>query len=315
MKSTTIGIGIVFASLMCGFSQVSLAKEPPVAKLVQVEGEVSYSRNGTRWNPVKRTKYLFEGYKIKTGEDGSGKLIDQQTGMAQELGRNSEIEVGANKILLISGNLTKPKSESGSIFQSLMNKFAKAQRYTTVRRSLTTNDENSCDNKVRTISSVTLSPSHPDLVWRNACPEFSYRLVIDGNAVEIAAQSTSEMIRYTIEDAKPGQHSYRVEVLDKDGTVYIPRKDSTFTWVDAKAEKEMMAALDTFEGDAFEQTNYLETKGMYVAAMDVYRDYFAENPDDNDMRPLLIQSYNDLKLTNLKDSEARLYNAALEEDF
>ena len=54
---------------------------------------------------------------------------------------------------------------------------------------------------------------------------------------------------------------------------------------------------------------------MYVAAMDAYRDYFSENPDDNDMRPLLIQSYNDLKLTNLKQSEARLYNAVLEEDY
>jgi len=54
---------------------------------------------------------------------------------------------------------------------------------------------------------------------------------------------------------------------------------------------------------------------MYVAAMDAYREYFQQNPDDNDMRPLLIQSYQDLKLSNLRESEARLYNAALEEDY
>jgi hypothetical protein len=123
------------------------------------------------------------------------------------------------------------------------------------------------------------------------------------------------MIRHTISGIEPGEHSYRVEVLDKDGTVYIPRKDSTFVWVSGKDEKEMVSTLDSLNDDVFMQTNYLEEKGMYVAAMDAYRDYFSENPDDNDMRPLLIQSYNDLKLTNLKQSEARLYNAVLEEDY
>jgi hypothetical protein len=54
---------------------------------------------------------------------------------------------------------------------------------------------------------------------------------------------------------------------------------------------------------------------MYIAAMDTYREYFNENPDDNDMRPLLIQSYQDLKLSDLRVNEARLYNAMLEEDF
>ncbi len=315
MNFKVIGFGVLFASLMLGLSQTTFAKEPPVAKLVQVEGEVQYSRNGKRWIPVRRTKYLFAGYKIKTGKDGSGKLINQQTGEAQEIGSNTEIEVLGDRIALISGNLTEPKSESGSIFQSLMNKFAKAQRYTTVRRSINSTEEKVCDNKVRTIKNVTLSPSHPDLVWRNACPEFSYRLVIDGKPIEIAAQSTSEMIRYKVEGVKPGEHTYRVEVLDKDGTVYIPRKDSKFTWITEKEERKLLADLGKFGDDVFEQTNYLESKGMYVAAMDAYREYFRENPDDNDMRPLLIKSYNDLKLSNLKQSEARLYNAALEEDY
>ena len=41
---------------------------------------------------------------------------------------------------------------------------------------------------------------------------------------------------------------------------------------------------------------------------------FAENPDDNGLRPLLIQAYQDLKLSNLREREARLYNASLNED-
>ncbi|MEK9823479.1 MAG: hypothetical protein VW840_15025, partial [Gammaproteobacteria bacterium] len=203
-----------------------------------------------------------------------------------------------------------------SLFQSLMNKFAKAQRYTTVRRSVNKGDEPLCDSKVRTIRDVTVSQAHADLVWRNACPEFSYRLIInDSDPIEVPAQSTSEMIRYNVADAGVGEHTYHVEVLDKDGTIYIPRKQSKFTVMPAEEEEEVMNLLEQVGDDIFLETNILEEKGMYVAAMDAYREYFQQNPDDNDMRPLLIQSYQDLKLSNLRESEARLYNAALEEDY
>ncbi len=314
MRAKTMGLSLILAALLSMTGMQAIAKEPPVAKLVQIEGVVEYSRNGKKWNPVRRTKYLFSGYQIRTGTDGSGKLINQSTGKSQELGANSVIEIADGNIRLIDGRLTEPEEEEVSLFQSLMNKFAKAQRYTTVRRSVNSG-EDVCDSKVRTIRNVTVSSRHSDLVWRNACPEFSYKLVINGDAIEVPAQSTSEMIRYDVSGVGPGEHTYRVEVLDNDGTVYIPKKDSKFTWMDDQQEKEVIAMLDQFGDDIFLTTNYLEQNGMYVAAMDAYREYFQENPDDNDMRPLLIQSYQDLKLSNLRESEARLYNAALEEDF
>ncbi len=235
--------------------------------------------------------------------------------MSQDLGSNSQIQIENGNVMVIAGSLSEPEAEETSLFQSLMNKFAKAQRYTTVRRSINSGDE-ACDNKVRTIREVTVSPNHTDLVWRNACPEYSYKLVIDGGApIDVPAQSTSEMIRYNVASVGQGKHTYRVEVLDKDGTVYIPNKDSTFHVMSAAEEKELLAILDQVGDDIFLETNLLEEKGLYVAAMDAYRAYFQENPDDNDMRPLLIQSYQDLKLSNLRESEARLYNAALEEDY
>ncbi len=314
MNLKSLGVALLVVCAAAGYTGVATAREAPVAKLVQVEGDVQYSRNGTDWRAVQQTKYLFSGYQIKTGADGGGKLINQETGLSQDLGANSLIAVGESDIQVVSGSLTKPKEESTSIFESLSNKFAKAQRYTTVRRSVTSADDQ-CDNKVRTVDNLVLSPSHPDLVWRNACPEFSYRLVVEGNTFEIPAQSTSEMIRYTVPSMKPGQYNYHVEVLDKDGTVYIPKSDSTFVWLDANAEKAVMADVAKFGDDVFLKTDLLESKEMYVAAMDAYRDYFQANPDDNDMRPLLIQVYQDLKLTNLRESEARRYNAALEGDF
>jgi len=315
MRVMNVGLWVLTASVFFAFSQIAEAKNPPVAKLVQVEGTVEYTRNGTDWRPVRRTKYLFAGYKIKTGEDGSGKVINQGTGQSQDLGANSEIAVNGEAIELISGNLSEPKKESGSIFQSLNNKFATAQRYTTVRRSVTKSEEPACDSKVRTIREVTLSSSYPELVWRNACPEYSYKLVINGEEQEVAAEANSEMIRFAVSDVEPGEHSYRVEVMDKDGTLYKPRKDSKFVWIDGKAEKAIMKDLEAVSDDVFMQSGLLEEKGLHVAAMDAYREYFEENPDDNDMRPLLIQSYQDLKLTDLRENEARLYNAGLEGDF
>ena len=315
MRMKTIGLGLVFGLIMSVTSGQLLAKEPPVAKLVQIEGDVEYSRNGTRWSPVRRTKYLFSGYYIRTGEDGSGKLINQATGHSQDLGSNTEVQVAEGDIKVLSGSLSEPQEEEVSVFQSLLNKFARAQRYTTVRRSLTSGEQ-PCDSKVRTIRDVTISPAHNELVWRNACPEYSYRLVInDGAPIEVPAQSTAEMIRYPIEGLAPGQHTYRVEVIDKDGTIFSPRKDSTFTLMSESEEAEIQSVLDQVGDDIFLETNILEDAGMYVAAMDAYRDYFTENPEDNDMRPLLIQSYQELKLSNLREREARLYNAALEEDY
>lgn len=313
MKLKLIGILGLCASLFLGMSVSVVAKEPPVAKLVQVVGSVEYSRNGTTWRKVRRTKYLFAGYHIKTAKNSSGKLISQKNGMVQTLGANSQIEVHKDKIQLIAGSLSEPKAQSGSIFQGLSNKFARAQRYTTVRRGVT--KEAPCNPKVRTIRKVTLSAEHPDLVWRNACPEYSYRLVIDDRSINVPAQSTAEMIRYKVRDVKPGDHTYRVEVLDIDGVVYIPRKDSAFSVMSKSEEKKLKSQTKALTDDVFVLTDVLEANGMFVAAMDAYREHFLENPDDNDMRPLLIKSYNDLKLSNLKDSEARLYNASLEEDY
>lgn len=311
-----LGISLFLGTLMSMVSTQLVAKEPPVAKLAEIEGEVEYSRNGKRWSPVRRTKYLFAGYSVRTGDDGSGKLINQETGKSQALGYNSLIEIADGTILLLSGTLSAPQEEEVSLFQSLLNKFAKAQRYTTVRRGVASGDEPLCDSKVRTIREITVSPSHSDLVWRNACPEYSYKLVIDGGEpIEVPAQSTSEMIRYSVANVAAGEHTYRIEVLDNDGTIYIPRRESKFTVMTAEEEKEVMDLLEQIGDDIFLETNLLESNGLYVAAMDAYREYFRENPEDNDMRPLLIQSYQDLKLSNLRESEARLYNAALVEDF
>lgn len=316
MISKIIGIGAVLMGLLfLSASQPALAVAP-VAKLVQAEGEVEYSRNGEDWQPVRRTKYLFPGYTIRTGDDGSGRLINQETGRFQEMGANTKVKIGENAdVTVLSGNLSKAEGESGGFFEALMNKFAKAQRYTTVRRSVQ-EEESKCDNKVRTVREMTVSPSYSELVWRNACPEYSYRLVIGDKSYHVAAQANAEMIRFDMSklDLKPGKYSYHVEVLDKDGTIYIPRTESSLTLLSKDEEEKILAGLEKFENDVFMQTNYLEENDMYVAAMDKYRDFFKNYPDEHEMRPLLIQSYQELKLSDLRENEARLYQAKMNDD-
>ena len=38
----------------------------PVGKLLDPAGEVEYSRDGERWRPVTRAKYVFAGYQVRT---------------------------------------------------------------------------------------------------------------------------------------------------------------------------------------------------------------------------------------------------------
>ena len=291
------------------------ASVPPVAKLVEPQGNVEYRRGTSDWKVVKRTKYLFEGYGVRTGEDGSVRLISQVNGDSRQLRGGSEIQGSDSGVNLISGELSDSISGDASFYQSLNNKFAKAQRYTTVRRSAGIGDTDSCDSKVRTIRKISISNAYPDLVWRNACPEYSYRLVIDnGSPIEVSAQSTSEMIRYNVSQATPGEHTFRVEVMDNDGIIYIPKRDSVFSVLTAEQEEVVLSELEQIEDDVILGANVLEQNGLFVALMDIFREHFAENPDDNGLRPLLIQAYQDLKLSNLREREARLYNASLNED-
>jgi len=199
-------------------------------------------------------------------------------------------------------------SESGHLVpwwltSHILNKFALAQKYTTVRRG-----GRACDTKVRT-ADVTLSQSYPDLVWRNVCPEYYYRLIIDGSAIEIPPKASAEMIRYAVPNLSTGEHTYKVEVLDADGTVFSPRTGSSIKMLSASEQKELTGHLATHSDDIYQLTSTLQDKNLLVAAMDQWRQYFLDYPEENDLRPMLAEAYARLRLDNLRDREARLYQS------
>ena len=65
--------------------------------------------------------------------------------------------------------------------------------------------------------------------------------------------------------------------------------------------------------DIYLRTNILSQHNMLVAAIDSWRTFFSKYPDKNDLRPLLAESYDRLRLYNLRRRELRLYQSQLSE--
>lgn len=314
MKSTLMKIGVMLISILfLGVGSAAFAKGPPVAMLTQVKGTIEYSKDGAKWKKVRRNKFLFEGYSVRTGGDGSAKLVNQVTNMSRDVGANTEFKMGKKGGQLVSGNLSDPTAVSGNLVASLNTRFAKAQRYTTVRRSVNKQKK----MKLNTIKQITLSAAHPDLVWQGMGEDISYKLTVDNTSYNVPA-TAENMVRFTVPTLSAGQHAYSVELIKDGEVVFKPRKSLEITWLGGSALDAFNKGLNDVKaaapGDDFLIANYLEQEGLAVAAMDVYRKYFTENADDIDMYPMLIKAYHDLKLKDLKKDEAVKYNQMLEAD-
>lgn len=296
--------------LVSQFPVGALAADPPVALLMQVSGSVDFSRDGKEWKPVTRNKYLFAGDMVRTGADGSGKVVDQATNMAQTMSAGSQIEVAGTAIKVVSGKLSAPEAASGDLVAGLGNRFAEAQRYTTVRRGV----HKEGPIKLRVVQQVTLSATYPELAWQSFGKSHSFVLTIDGKAQDVAG-TDSDMVRVKVPELSAGKHSFTVAVMENGQKVAEADKDGAIMWLSAAEDKalgESIAKIRAINAkDDFSVANLLDEKGLTVAAMDLYRKYFDANQDDNEMRPLLIRAYNELKLVDLKQKEALVYNDKL----
>jgi hypothetical protein len=301
----------ILAGFMLGTASVTRAAEPPVGMLMQVEGTVEQSRDGNTWKPITRNKYLFAGDIVRTGADGSAKVVDQANNTSRNLTANSRIEVAGTAINATAGTLSAPEQLAGDIGAGLSNRFAEAQRYTTVRRGVQTAESAA---KLRLVRQVTASASYPEMVWQNIGKQNSYELVIDG-AKQAVPASDSDMVRVHLPTLTPGNHTFTVAVLEGGKKVSDADKEGIIVWLSPAEDKALADALAKTKAaapnDTFALANLLDERGLTVAAMDLYRRYFTDNKDDNDMRPLLIRTYYELKLNDLKQKEALLYNDML----
>ncbi|MEO5365509.1 MAG: hypothetical protein H7831_04005 [Magnetococcus sp. WYHC-3] len=278
-------------------------KAAPVAMLMQPQGMVEHSKDGANWKPVKRNKFLFPGHQVRTGGDGAVQLVIQATGQSQAMAANTLVSVTDGGVQALSGQLGAPESAQGGLVSGLEKRFAKAQRYTTVRRGAPVKKDEAVE--LKTVRKIHVNAQYPELVWGHVGEGYSYRLTIDGKSVDVNA-SDANMVRHALAGLSPGEHNYQVDVLKDGQLVYQQPRPGTVVWEES--------SLPPLPGeDTLLYAMRLEDAGFVVAAMEQYRKHFAENPDDNDMRPMLVQIYNTLKLGNLQRTEAKLYNKMLSE--
>ena len=300
-------LATAFALVMLVSSNPAVAGDPPVSMLMQATGTVEVSRDGNTWKAVTGNKYLFVGDHLRTGADGGGKLVDQANNTAQALGPNTHLEFAPGAVKVVEGKLAGPEQLAGDLGAGLSNRFAEAQRYTTVRRGVQTEAP-----KLRVARQVTLSATYPELVWQNMGKQYSYVLTIDGVKQQIPA-ADGEMVRTKVSNLTPGSHSFNVTTVDAGKELADSvEKGGTLVWLSPDEDKALGDAVanvkNSVANSTFATASLLDEKGLLVAAMDLYRKHFAENKTDNDMRPLLIRAYYELKLADLKQKEALLYN-------
>ncbi len=301
---------LTLAALLA-FAAMTANASGPVARVMDIEGTIEFSRDGERWESVTRTKYLFPGQHVRSGRDSRARVINQASGEIRELGASTTIVVEDGDLQVVSGrNFGVEQQSRGGFWQAMRNKFATTQRYTTVRRSVRSADD---QPQVDTARNISVGAAWPELVWSNAGPEYAYRLAVGEETFDIAPASTSEMIRFRLPEMPAGEYPYKLEVLLDGEVVYSPRRESTLTWLDdeqaakVKAELEAMKN-DPVRNDPFMIADFYEEQGLLVAALDTYRGFFSEHPEENDMRPFLIKAYHDLRLLDLREKEAITYN-------
>jgi len=190
--------------------------------------------------------------------------------------------------------------------------FMNALRYSIVQRSVSSVHANL---ELNTAKKVTISRKYPDLVWQHIGPEFSYRLIIDGQYYEISVDKHASFVRFTTSELESGPHKYMVQVLKDGQVVYHPLKSHTLYVLSDKEQDDLLEEKQFIEKinpeNRFLLGNYMEEKGLIVVAMDEYRRFFEKYPDENQMRPYLIKIYNQLNLSDLKLAEIERYNTVM----
>ena len=82
MKSTAkrtlslSALGLIASLLWSVPTWLQMAREVPWVNCSIQQG-VEYSRDGERWRPVTRAKYVFAGYQVRTGANGSTSFVNR----------------------------------------------------------------------------------------------------------------------------------------------------------------------------------------------------------------------------------------------
>ena len=284
----------------------SASGETPVVLLIEAKGNVEYSADGQTWKKVSRNKFLFENWRIKTGEDGNCMLLNQQTEMLEPVNSNTELEIRKEGTRVIRGSVSESET-ARDIAGFLKRKFAKVQKYTGITR-YGRQDENI---RLETVEEITLSEDYPDLVWENAGQQCDYQVIVGKKFFEVPG-STEDVIRFPLHSLEPGQFKYAVQVLYDGEIVYAAQNKNNLRWLNdaekSSLRKEMQRIEDVAPDNGFLLGNLLDERGLKVAAMDQYIRFLSQEPAADEIRPFLIRVLNELKLGRMEKIEMEKFH-------
>lgn len=302
-----------YAAILAGFFLMFQAAPSPAATtdapavlLIQATGEVAYSTGGEQWKPIRRNKFLYRGYTLRTGPDGRCKLLDQETDEIRTVGNKTVVKIGENGLKVLEGRVSEP-SPAGGLSGFMERKFARVQKYTAVRRSA----DSQTPKQLKTARQIALSPDYPDLAWESWGPLYSYELTV-GDRRFLVPPSKDAVVRFSLKGMTPGVFPFRVKVLYQGEVLQSQHHDATLTWLsdeDVRAFNRQKAHIEAVATkDNFLLGNLMDDEGLTVAAMDTYQQFLAENPDANEVRPFLIKVLSDLHLDHLRQCESVRYH-------
>jgi len=279
----------------------------PVGVLYQVNGQVEFAKKGSGWRKIRHSKFLFAGYQVKTGPVSSAKVTLPATGKNLLLEADSLFEMRSDGIIAKQGRFTAFE-ESGSLESGLIKKFTKGQTYTTVRRS-----HSQPQTVIEMARSVVLTDEYPDLVWASLGKQYDYELTVGSSRYQVPA-TPEKLVRVRVQPFS-GSQEIHIRVLNAGALVtelqpYPSQgqaKKPQASWLAEPEKKRLQAAIariqDAYGDNTFLLGSLFEENNMWVAAMDLYRQYLQANPDEIEMTPYLFRVYRRLRLEDLLQEE------------
>ena len=276
---------------------------PPAFLLIKAEGTVEYCKTQNKWKRIRRNKFLFNDYQVRTLQNSSCQLIDEDNQKSYMMKENSQIKISNKQIVSIKGQLSEGQ-KPGHFENYWEKKFTKVQEYTAALRT-------KLNKNMKLITKdIVLTNEYPEIVWENQGTEYSYRLHINNEIYHVSGVDGT-IVRYIPKRLPAGKYSYQVEVVDEFGDIICSsEKKSSLIWLSEKESQKIVDRIheiDTQLNNSFIIANYLEDLGLNVPAMDYYKRYFSNNPNENEMRPYLINIYRKLGLTMLRNAECKRY--------
>ena len=289
--------GIVFSS----------PTKVPLALLINIDGDVSISKDGHKFFPVNtKERFILDGHHIQTGANGKGTIVFLQQDNMCEIQPDSHIEILNGYIKKVTGKF-KDLESSEKVLEDIDREYLQAMKYTICRKSSRKKDK----IDVKLPKSTSICKEFPLLIWENCGEEYSYRLTIGNNKYDVPA-SKGNVVRFSLPDVKPGEYEYGVEVLKDGEIIYKPKRTKTLKVLSGDSIKSLLTAKGLIDkkvqGNLLLLGMRLEQNDIGGAAYDAYERYFNDHPGENEMRPFMIRACHNLKLKDLKMDQVELFS-------